>query len=277
MGVDGSGGPDVALELLAQGVRLGEERRDDEGAGNDDSREIPVCDLVIRSYYRDFGWLRQCLASISRWCTDFRRTVVVLPRSSYERWTHLGVETTGVELVECPDFPDDYLGQQVSKLYADTLTDAELVWHVDADCIFSRATTPAARLRAGRPTTLMERYASLDRHVPWKEITERFLGRETPHEFMRQPPYVFPRWLYGEVRAFCERRHGLTLADYVLAQPPRGFSEFNALSGYAWHFHRDSFDWIDLAADDVEPLCRVFWSRTGLSDSVREEIEALLA
>jgi hypothetical protein len=241
-------------------------------------REAPVCDLIIRSYYRDFGWLRQCLASIGRWCTGFRRTVVVLPGSSLDRWTHLDATPAGVEVIGCPDYPDDYLGQQISKLYADELTDADYLWHVDSDCVFRRRTSPGDLVRNGRPVQLMEPYAALGRYVPWRELTENFLGVDTPYEFMRQPPYVFPRWLYAEVRAFCLARHGVTLAEYVRAQPPRGFSEFNALSGYAWHFHPEAFSWVDLTTEPLtDPCCRVFWSRAGLDAASRAEISRLLA
>jgi hypothetical protein len=179
--------------------------------------------------------------------------------------------------VQCRDYPDDYLGQQISKLYADELTDADFIGHVDSDCIFQRSTSPATLVGDGRPVTLMEPYAALSRHVPWRGITEQFLGLDTPYEFMRQPPYIFPRWLHAELRAFCLARHGVPLDAYVQAQPPRGFSEFNALSGFAWHFHHEAFRWVDLSIEPVtEPACRVFWSRAGLDAAARAEIARLL-
>jgi Family of unknown function (DUF6492) len=237
--------------------------------------------VIIRSYYRDFGWLRQSLASVRRWGTGFRRTVLVLPQSSLDRWRLLAAELPGlpdVELVGCPDYPDDYLGQQITKLYADELTDADYLWHIDADCIVRRPVTPGDLLSQGRPIQLMEPYAALSRHLPWRELTEDFLGLATPYEFMRQPPYVFPRWLYPELRTFCLARHGRSLADYVRTRSPRGFAEFNALSGYAWHFHREAFSWQDLSVEPLtDPVCRVFWSRGGLDPASQAEIALLLA
>lgn len=200
---------------------------------------------------------------------------MVVPQSSLARLRHAGLASDATVL--CPDYPDDYLGQQVTKLYADEVTDADFICHVDSDCIFRRPTSPLDLVVDGQPIVLMEEYSRLSRHVPWRSITERFLDRDTPYEFMRQPPYVFPRWLYPELRRFCVATHGLSVAEYVLAQPSRGFSEFNALGGFAWHRYRGAFTWIDLAADPpVDPWCRVFWSRLGVTTDVQAEISLLL-
>jgi hypothetical protein len=236
---------------------------------------MPSCDILIRSYYRDLGWLSYCLASIKRWCRGFGRVVVVVPESSLAKLRHLGLADE--HTVVCADYRDDYLGQQVTKLTADQFSEAELICHVDSDCVFQRLTTPSDLLRHGRPIHLVESYARLSRHVPWQPITERFLARPVEVEFMRRPPYTYPRWIYSELRRFCWSVHGVTLDEYVLSQPPRGFSEFNALGGYAWHHHRDAFDWVDLGQQPgPDPPCRVFWSRAGLDAVTRAEIAGLL-
>lgn len=189
------------------------------------------------------------------------------------RWLKLDAD----RVVTCPDYRDDYLGQQVTKLHADLLSDADYICHVDSDCVFQRPTTPENLAGAGRPYVLMEPYARLDPHVPWRALTERFLGGKVTHEFMRRPPYTFPRWIYPELRDHCRALHGTTLEDYVLGRPPRGFSEFNALGAYAYRHHRDAFTWIDATHGSAPPEpCRVFWSRQDLDATVREEISRLL-
>jgi hypothetical protein len=234
------------------------------------------CDIVIRSYYRDFRWLRHCLASVDRYCHGFRSVVVIIPQASLAKWRWLGLHADRV--VCCPAYRDDYLGQQVSKLHADVYSDADYICHVDSDCIFRRPTRPGNLADAGRPYVLMEPYARLDPHVPWRALTERFLGEEVNHEFMRRPPYTFPRWIYPALRKRCQARHGMSLAEYVLSQPPRGFSEFNALGAYAYRHHRDAFTWVDVADSAVPPEpCRVFWSRQNLDAVVCQEIRGLLA
>ena len=149
-----------------------------------------TCDILIRSYYKDLDWLHYALRSIRRHCRGFSRVVLVVPHSSRERLHWLGL--AGDTIWSSPDYRDDYLGQQVSKLSADLYTDAEFVCHIDSDCMFYRDTTPADLFVQGKPRVLMTPYARLDPHVPWKGITEQFLGIPVEFEFMRTPPYVFP-------------------------------------------------------------------------------------
>lgn len=235
----------------------------------------PTVDIVIRSYYRDLSWARYCLASIERYCRGFRDVVLIVPRGSFEKLRWMGLEADRVEV--CPDYPDDYLGQQVTKLYADEISDADFLCHVDSDCVFREPVTPGDLIDRGRPLVLMRAYDELDPHVPWKQVTQRFLGFEVAHEFMRRPPYTFPRWIYQRLREHAAAQHGTSLRTYVLNQPPRGFSEFNALGAFAYERRRDEFSWVDEAAPAVrfEP-CRVFWSRAGVTRETRAEIDALL-
>jgi hypothetical protein len=86
----------------------------------------------------------------------------------------------------------------------------------------------------GKPRILMSAYQNLDPHIPWKSVIENFLQRQVEYEYMRTPPYTFPRWIYGALREHALRLHGVPLERYILSQPPRGFSEFNALGAYAF-------------------------------------------
>ncbi|WP_327281446.1 MULTISPECIES: hypothetical protein [unclassified Streptomyces] len=179
-----------------------------------------------------------------------------------------------VRLEVGPDYPDDYLGQQVSKLYADELTDAGLICHVDSDMVFFRPVSPADLLVGGRPWIVRRAVAELGRHRPWIAPTEGFLGRAVAYDFMQQPPFTYPRWLYGELRALCLERHGMSMERYVAGRPPRGFSEFNVLGAHAHALHRTSFAWHDAGAGAVPPLlCRWYWSRGGIDARLRQELD----
>src|SRR5712691_3849026 len=98
-------------------------------------------DLFIRSYYKDLRWLSHCLRSVEKYTQGFRKTILVVPGSSAERLAWSGLDLK-VEAHVCPDFADDYLGQQVTKLHADKYTDADFICHIDADCLFHRNITP---------------------------------------------------------------------------------------------------------------------------------------
>jgi hypothetical protein len=235
-------------------------------------------DIFIRSYYKDLDWLVYCLASINKFCSGFRSVIVVVPRSSWSRLRKLGSVTSGVRFEVCSDYRDDYLGQQITKLHADLFTDADMICHVDADCIFTRPASPGALIHKGRSSILIRPIASLGRHRPWQRPTEDFLGWRVQYDFMQHPPFTFPRQIYAEVRNHALQIHGMDLERYVSGRPPRGFSEFNVLGAYAYERHRDWFTWIDLTMEDPgESLCQWYWSWGGLSSEIRQEIEAFLS
>jgi hypothetical protein len=236
------------------------------------------CDILIRTWRKDLPWVELCLAAIERYARGFRSVVVVLPRSA-EPWLRRYVRSSARVRVElCRDFPDDYLGQQVTKLFADTYSDADLVCHVDSDCILSRPTTPEDLAPHGRPRVVMRPYSLLGRHWPWRGPTEEFLRWPVEHDFMQQPPFVYPRSLYSEVRAHSEVVHRQDIETYVMSRPPRGFSEFNVLGAFGRVRHPDDFIWVDSSLEDPGRGCsRWYWSWAGLDRSTRKEIEALLA
>ena len=234
------------------------------------------CDIFIRSYWKDLNWLQACLASIEKYCRGFRRVVVTLPRSS-EAWLRRTSLQQKATIEFCCDYCDDYLGQQVTKLLADTFTDADFICHVDSDCIFHRETTPHDLIVDGKPLVLKHPYELLSPYLPWKKTVEKFLGWSPTHDFMRHPPFVFPRWLYPEVREHSLAAHNLEIEQYITAQPPRGFSEFNVLGALAWQRHPERFIWIDTSIESPrEPLCRWYWSWGGMDAVIKAEIAEIL-
>jgi hypothetical protein len=235
------------------------------------------CDIFIRSYYKDLAWLVYSLASIDKYCSGFRSVLVVVPRSTSSYLQKLGIAHLA-RFEFCNDYRDDYLGQQVTKLYADCFTDADLICHVDSDCIFTRPLTPTDLTSQGRLRVLMRPIPSLGRHRPWLRPTEDFLGWPVSYDFMQHPPFTYPRQLYQDVRRYALEIHKMDLEQYVLSRPPRGFSEFNVLGAYAYEHYRQWFTWIDVGREPAgEPMCRWYWSWGGLTPSIRQEIESLLA
>lgn len=202
-----------------------------------------------------------------------------MPRSSWSRLRRSGLLARDARFEACADAHDDYLGQQVTKLTADELTGAEFICHVDSDVVFSRRTTADGVTGRGRPRVLHTPHSELPgRERPWKRPTEAFLGWPVEHDFMRHPPFTYPRWLHQELRAHCERVHGVPIERYVLSRPPRGFSEFNALGAYAHRRHREAFDWVRCGpGPPPDARCEWYWSWGGLSPAIEREIASLLA
>jgi Family of unknown function (DUF6492) len=232
--------------------------------------------IFIRSYWKDLAWLAYCLRSIQLFCEGFSEVVVTLPETS-RPWLRRTSLPDVAKVIFVPSCADDYLGQQATKLFADTYCEADFIAHVDADCIFVRPVAPNDLHPGGRPLSLTKPVADLGRHYPWGKPTEHFLGFSAELDFMQRPPFVFPRWLYPALSEHCLSRHGTTLDRYVLSRPPRGFSEFNALGAFAWRRHRDRFLFLDADSPDAPaPFCDWHWSWGGLTPPIRAAIEELL-
>ncbi|MBG0794476.1 hypothetical protein IYY11_14055 [Methylocystis sp. H62] len=231
--------------------------------------------IFIRTYWKDLEWLRYCLQAIRLHCRGFSETVVVVPKSTLPWLRHARLPEMEIRVVACPDYKDDYLGQQLTKLFADAYTDADYIAHVDADCIFSRKITPEDLHPQGRPFLIAKPVSELGRHYPWRTPVEDFLGFAALHDYMQQPPFVFPRGLYKAVRDHGLERHGTPLDAYVLSRPLRGFSEFNVLGAYAWRFHREEFSFhVAGTAAAPRPCCDWHWSWGGLTPEIRCAIRA---
>jgi hypothetical protein len=235
------------------------------------------CALFIRTYWKDLDWLSLCLASVARYCRGFQDVVVVIPRAS-EPWLRRASLPPVGRIEFCRDYKDDYLGQQATKLHADTFTDAEFICHVDSDCIFVRPASPEDFIVEGRPRIRMRAIELLGRERPWQRPTEKFLGWPVDHDFMRHPPFTFPRWLYPQVREHAAIQHVVDLDAYLAMQPPRGFSEFNVMGAFAWARCRERFLWTQCAEEPPpDSPCRWYWSWGGLDAKTRLEIEESLA
>lgn len=236
-----------------------------------------MADIVIRTWAKDAAWLRACVAAVDRYCSGWRDLIIVAPESSMEALRRCKLPIG--RLVACENSPADYLGQQVTKLYADLITDADLICHLDSDCIIRRPLRPGDLLDdAGRAVIVRTPATCFQRNrAPWQGVTEQFLCRPVTFDYMRRHPIVYPRWLYAELREFCRQVHGVELDSYVLSQSPAAFSEFNSFGAFADERHHDSFAWVerhDTTFD--ESFARVFWSWAGIGVSQRVEIDSIL-
>jgi hypothetical protein len=220
-------------------------------------------DMLIRSYFRDFRWLTLSLLSIVKFVEGYRRVVVVMPGSSLDRLQGNEIpESARAVVVRCPDYANDYLGQQVTKLNADGFTDAPLIAHIDSDCVFrAPCSLPTLLTKNGRPVIRIlwrSRRLATD---GWRRCIADFHGEPLPFDVLTPPPYVYSRSLYANLRRQCRLRHGLALEDWCLSRQIDCLSEFGLLAGQAWFHHRDHYCWI-AADEDAGWPCHAYWSRS---------------
>jgi hypothetical protein len=204
----------------------------------------PNIDILIKTYEKDYEWLKYCLRSIDKFVTGVRRVWVLTPQKA---WCP---KTTVIpcQVVEVEEYKHDaYLSQQLFKIQADTFSDADWILHIDSDTIFTRPVTPETYLKDAKYVWMMTPMdqAHPDQQQSWRKVMEKFVGKPPTFEFMRRFPFMFPRWLYAEFRKFCEVQHQVGIERYVMDQPYREFSEFNAIGFYAYEYWKDKFEWID--------------------------------
>jgi len=231
-------------------------------------------DIFIRSFDGDFEWLKYCLRSIQRFATGFRRTIVVVPNGQTP-------PTGTAEVVfSIHESGDGYMGQQVTKLHADCFSDAEFILAMDSDTIFTRPVNPDDFVVNRRKVRwLYTPYSSLsgDGSQTWKPITEKVMMRLVENEFMRRHPLVAPRWVLQGFREWMWKIHGMSIEAYVMSQPDRNFSEWNALGAYLWFYHHDKIEWQNTNDDIGIPCVHQSWSHGGLNDDLRNHLEKALA
>lgn len=242
-----------------------------------EKEEIMICDILIKSYPPDFGFLQYCLRSIQKFATGFRTIHLIVPDT--RKWWDGSYTVNNLHVTELEEYGvDGYLSQQIFKLHADTISDAEFILHIDSDTVFTRPVTPETYFTNRKIDWLFTPYSMIE--TPWKPITEKFLGHPVEFEFMRRAPQMIPRWLYADLREFSVQMQGCTLVQYIMKQPYRAFSEYNALGAFAYYHQRDRFNWINTAEipeNDWLPLTVLQkYSHGGLTPEIVAEFESIL-
>lgn len=244
-------------------------------AGSSPVQAATTCDIFIRTYPGDYDWLFHCVASIGKFCRGFRKLMIVSTDNPPIWWndgSRAGLPPSEWKIMQ-DETPDGYLAQQITKMYADVVTDyqPDYILHLDSDVIFTRPVTPESFMHDGKIVWYYTPYSEIE--TPWQPIIEKFMGRPVEFEFMRRFPIMVPRWLYPRIREFCHKKHGMIMSDYIRMQPPRAFSEFNVMGAYAWHFHKEMMYFVNTLGTVMDyPLARQFHSWGGITPEVKKEL-----
>lgn len=225
-----------------------------------------TCDIFYRSYEKDFDWLFYSLKSLEKYGNGFGRVHIAIPANDAGEMDFVGSPEVHLVTDRC----DGYMAQQITKLHADEFCRAEYVVHVDSDCVFFRDISPLDLFLDGKPVMLREKCES-----PWQGVTERSLGWYDEYEYMRRLPIVYPRWIYGEFRKWMQKKHGMSVDDWIIKQPGHEFSEFNTLGQWAYEFHRDKFTWLEPI--EFPKYCNQYWSWGGVTPEIKGIIENIIA
>lgn len=230
--------------------------------------------IFIRSFEGDMPWLTYCLRSVHKFAMDFHEVVVAVPENT--KVDHLTKE----RVVFVKAGADDYVQQQVDKLHADLYCEGDAALNLDSDTILIGPVTPGDFMMNGeKPLWLMtpiEKVLSNDPNThAWKRAMTKFSGVDPQWEYMRRIGQMIPRWAYGCFREFCLRTHGKTFEQWAVEQN-RECSEFN-LIGQFLHLNFPNFiHFHDTTYSLPEAVVKQYWSRGGLTDEIRAEMEEIL-
>ena len=237
---------------------------------------MQTVDLFIRTYAGDAQWLPYCLRSIKKYCSGFSNLIVVTPSES-EAAIRPIASKFGTDFHICPKMNvDDYVGQQGTKMLADTWCKSDAICYVDSDVIFIRDTTPKFILtESGSISMIKTAYSTIE--CPWQSITENAVGFPVEFEYMRRMPLTYNRDLLEFTRNHIEKTHGRTFQQFIEEVPGRHLSEFNILGAIADKFMPEKFNFTDSSIDPLPELyAKQFWSWGGVSADVKQ-IEEILS
>ena len=227
--------------------------------------------IFIRTYHKDLKWLNYCLESIHKNLSGFSEIVICIPTGQETLLSHL----TSEKVVTCKIYKDDYLGQQISKIQAHQHCKGDYILFVDSDVIFKPNANVLDYFYENKPIILKANYNSVGEAICWKKPTEKLFNEKIEFEYMRFAPQIFHK---STLEMFNESFPDIE--NYVMSQPYRQFSEFNALGFYAEKMQPDDYSIIDISNGVTEyfPENNAIqkWSWGGISEEIKKELESYL-
>lgn len=227
--------------------------------------------IFIRTYHKDLKWLKYCLESIHKNLTGWNEIVICIPTGQESLLSHLTQE----RVVTCKIYKDDYLGQQISKIKAIKHCKGDYILFVDSDVVFKKGASITDYFINNKPIILKSRYDSVGEAICWKEPTENLFKESIEFEYMRFAPQIFHR---STLEMFNESFPDIE--NYIINQPHRQFSEFNALGYYAEKMQNESYSIIDVTNGLIEEITEnkavQFWSWSNLTPFEEMKIKQII-
>jgi hypothetical protein len=252
-------------------------------------------EVLIISYEKDFDWLVYALRCARKYLTGFQGITVAHPVHQTKRFLPL-LDQFDVRLHGYEEKPGKgMLGHFVKMAEADLFLPPSTKYFVtlDSDAMFKCATTPEHFFWNDKPYWIVRSWESLISEDPknpgskcvsdcyqWRPITAAQLGFDPELYTMCVNSQAMPLSMLKPYREHIEGVHGQSFSDYMLSgrnEFPQTRVDFNALGAYAYRFRRELFHWFDIEKGPF-PADRkkVFWSHSGLSPKIIEEIETFL-
>lgn len=233
-----------------------------------------TCDILIVTFRRDFVYLKYCLLSIDKFARGFNGVTLLVPHEDVDGAKEL------VEATDTADFPVKVVGYEERPgkgmlwhmrqiMYADQWCSAEMIAHMDGDCVFDSQITPEDFLQDGKIILRFEPFSSIckrhDAMSRWQDCTQKILPFPVLHETMRGHPEVYHRSTYPLAREIIQHKINIRIDEYILScqnEFPQTFCEHVTLGNVAMHKQPEKYHGVRQLTDCPTPDNRVFqaWS-----------------
>ena len=224
--------------------------------------------IFIRTYHRDIKWLNYCLQSIHKNLLGWDEIVIAIPTGQETLLSDLTQEKVITTKIQ----KDDYLAQQSDKMQAHKYCKGDYILFVDSDVIFKPNANILDYFHENKPIILKADYNYVGEAICWKKPTEKLFKENIEFEYMRFAPQIFHK---STLEMFNDSFPDIE--NYVISQPYRQFSEFNALGFYAEKMQPDDYSIVDVTNGVPEYLpenkSKQYWSWSNLTEIERKEIE----
>jgi hypothetical protein len=223
--------------------------------------------IFIRTYKRDVAWLDYCLQSIQKNLKGWDEIVVCIPEGQEH---HLRF-AKDVRIVTSPVFPNDYVGQQVSKLLCHHYIKGDMVLIVDSDLIFLPGASVQDYLENGKPRILTCKWSVPPDKIAikWRPIIGKLLGKEPPCSFMKG--HGARLFLKSTLQSFSA--HFPNIEAYARKQPRKEFSEFQFLGFFLYLNEPQNYHLLELTESPMPQYhTRQFWNVDGITKLTVDEL-----
>lgn len=171
------------------------------------------------------------------------------------------------------EYGNGYIYQQFIKMTAHKYCQSKFILFTDSDFIFDKYINIQNFIKDETPQILYSDYSKVGIAICWKEVTERFIGREIKYEFMRRLPLIYHRDTIVKIN------ENYDIEDTIMNKFSDRFSEFNSIGAWIYYNDYDRYKLIN-TDDDLShaypDIGKQFWSYGGLTDDIKNEIEGIL-
>lgn len=208
-------------------------------------------EIMVTACRRDAEFFGYCLKSIELFARGFAGITLVVPVKDAKYFQKFDRR---VKLTTFDEHPTKgFLHHEIMVLRADELCPhADYILHLDPDVLFWKATTPEDLVKNGRCLMVRERYDEIASRNPnrliWRKCVEAATGIMPEFETMVRHPNIYPRALYGRIRALVEMHTGQGFDQYVLSCEngfPQSFCEYCTAGAVAIRDMPEKFNFVE--------------------------------